>query len=130
MRTLLYHLVFVVRVLRGCSIRVPFDIGRDELLLSAHMLHMSLTTYVIRYEDRQRSDVGKDAHLVDRSDDRIDLTEASLSSSLMSAMTQPTVSPLKGRQTTARYWIVYSATPLPGTTRPSEMRKESSTQMM
>ncbi|KAL8648242.1 MAG: hypothetical protein Q9210_005104 [Variospora velana] len=85
------------------AIGVPFDIRRDELPLSAHVLQTSVATYMVRYEDRQRSDVGKDAHLVDRGDDRIDLVEASLSSCLVSAMTQPTVSPLKGRQTTARY---------------------------
>lgn len=38
MRTLFYHLIFVIRVLWWSGVRVPLDIRGNELQLSAHML--------------------------------------------------------------------------------------------
>lgn len=91
---------------------------------------MGFKTYMNGYEAWQRPNVSKEAHRSDRRDDCVDLVGPSLSLCCFSRTIQPTVSPLNGLQTTARYFIVYSATPLPGTTRPSDMTKESRMQTM
>ena len=46
MRSLLYRLLSIVRVLRWSGVGIPFDFRRDKLLLLAGESHARLTTYV------------------------------------------------------------------------------------
>lgn len=102
MGALLDDLVRVVSVLRWSCIRVPLDIGRNQLKAMRFVSVISPSrTYMVGHEDWQRSNIGKHAHAIDGTHNGIDLSEdIYLDTVDFEKWNQQTVSPLKGLQTT------------------------------